>query len=371
MEYNWDLNKLKHLKKEYQMIRLRTQDLTKEDKLYCCQKEEDLNDMIKNMTSNEEYIVKKLRIEILSKPHIKNNQIREYNAIPKFVRKMLFNSIKAIHDVREFASIPYSHISLSNQDLIDLAREFFRWIPNKNYYPFIDSYTNLRNHYLRFSPTSSLYYNGGTFFFDLDHSTPYFEVRRKQTLEDIFILNHELAHGIYGNLIRNFENSSYYYLAELEGLYFEYLTVPFLEEKKLITHEETQIFYLDQLDIFFNCLSTFYFHYLLIRFKKKRIPPMIENLEFFLDLDEIPFVIDEEMLREILKEKVQVDAKYAFSYLVSFYLQNLNDVEKSFSLFEKLKYNRTPELQDLFNKHNMNIHDFYYLKERTLSLTKK
>ena len=246
MEYNWDLNKLKHLKKEYQMIRLKTQDLMKEDKLYCLQKEEDLNDMIKHMITNEEYTIKKLRIEILSKPRIKNNQIKEYNAIPTFVRNMLFNSIKAIRDVREFASIPYPNLSLTNQDLVDLARDFFRWIPNKNYQQLIDSYTNPENHYLRFSPPSSLYYNGYTFFFDLNHFIPFFEIRRKQTLEDIFTFHHELAHGIYGNLIRNLENSSYYYLAELEGLYFESLTVPFLEEKKLLTHEEAQIFYLDQ-----------------------------------------------------------------------------------------------------------------------------
>lgn len=371
MDYNWDLNQLKHLKKEYQMIRLKTQDLRKEDKRYCLQNEDDLKVMIKHMISDKEYREKKLKIEIFSKPHIKNKQIKEYTSIPKFVRKILFNSIKTIREVREFENQGFSPISWSNQDLVDLSREFFRWIPNKNYFQLIDSYTNSQNHYLRFSKTSSFYYNGYTYFFDLDYFRPYFEIYRKQTLEDIFTLNHELAHGLYGNLIPHIENSAYYYLAELEGLYFEYLTVLFLEEKKFITNTEKQIFYLDQLDIFLNCVSTFYFHYLLLYFKKKSIPLTLENLEFFLDLDEIPFVIDEEMLREILKEKVQENAKYAFSYFLCFYLQNINDVEKSFSLFEKLKYNRTPELQDLFKKHSINITDLNYLKERVLSLTKK
>lgn len=348
MEYNWSLEKLSRQKRQLKALLRKTNGLTHQEK-------ETIKESIEYLTEMSSSILLKKDINFsffknpkyLDSNHLltKENYLI-FEEIPLYLIETILKAtscFKKLHD--NYDDLEPPKMNLSNQDLVALSHDFYRWLPNKNYVKAFDFYTDPNRCLLHFNKNGHRALIGETTFFYYPIYRPYFLIDRDQTINDFLTLNHEIAHGImYKYDTITSINNHHYYLMELEGTYFDFLSIEYLKQfmGEDIIHELEYSRFTSSYDDFI----IFYITTMAVNLFKRKKDISITSIEEKILKHELPFYIDETILLESLSTNLKIITKYLLSYLVSLDLEMLyeKDPEYSFHTFEQIRNNKTNDL---------------------------
>lgn len=347
MEYNWSIEQIEEHKKQVKYLLKHTKGLTKEKKRELKETILGLIELEKQMSMDEVYYSFQPKIKYADpSKFLPIYTLQEYTRVPINIKDYIFNSIPYFKNfVDNYHLLEVPMINLTNQELVSMSHDFYKWLPNKNYEKDFRNFTNPENHLLRFVSNPTVDILGLTQPFYYPTYQPYFSISRNNTIDDFETLNHEIAHGIFfkeDNL--QSINGYHYYLMELEGSFFDYLTGRFL----MGIMDDSIIKQLDYYKFINNYeyICELYLIQLVIRLYLKKKAIDISEIEKIVLKDELSIPINENILSTTLYENVYVYFQYSLSYFTSLDLETIAeyDLEYAFYLFEKIRRNKTDDI---------------------------
>lgn len=368
MEYNWDIQKIRNLKQKHIELLRKTSGLTSDEKKgikeqieKLKQMEEELNPSLLSLPtfSKEKYVDKD---KLLSQ-----ETLNSYFETPKFIREIIGKSLFLFQNFKE----PLCNCALpkkkpSNEEIVNVARNFYKWLYNGNYEQLFLHYTNPNQHLLRFkkgNPTETLL--GETVFFYYPQYLPFIQINKEGNSKDFLTLNHEIAHSIFYIFENNNSyNTDHYFLLELEGSYFDFLSLEFLKERNIITKQEIQALEYAQILAIIDSFRLFYINYLKI-FSYKKINQV--SLEFMKEksrehgLSDFISVSSMDIHRNV---NIKKEAKYIISFLTSLDLlkKYKENPIMAFQTFLNIRENKKESIQKVLIENGIS----FIKKEYTL-----
>ena len=258
---------------------------------------------------------------------IKDWQLKkQYYQIPQGIIKRI---LKESEKVKSTFSQPYQKLIpyfTQKEELFAMCHEFFAYFPFlEENYKMLATFEKKTSFILQQSNSK---YHGLTVRDWL--GKPSFKLYYNYSLEDLIVLNHEYAHGFYWQNFYTYEEQPF--LSELEGYFFEYLTLTFLKEKKIITlSEEKKIENNDVQNI------------------KEMFFKFMHGYNYINGTDH---TLSNQYYLKTKQVNLEEEAIYIYSYLVNSYLKQMakNDLEKSFYYFKRLKEEKNREEAKLILK---------------------
>lgn len=381
MEYNWDKKKIETLKKEYIILKRHTNGLTKEDKIAINNKLKFIKEMLDILCPSKEKIFSfSLPTKYMDKTkYLPKYTWKDYQEIPEYICNWIVNSIQALQNYEDLVDKQnLSNFLLSDKELVELSHDFFRWLPNKNYVQKAEKYMDKKENLLRIQNASFNSNFGTTYPFSYPLYIPYFLINRENTINDFCTLNHEIAHGIFYASDNGISlASNHQYLLELEGNFFDFLSLEFLKEKEIVSKEVThKLDFNEFLEMLDSSVVDFYFQYLGISLYSKHKRISMTDISQNLLNQQIPFYINETLLLFYLQEDSKELARCAISFLTSLDLEKLYTQDRDFAFheFEAIRYNKTNDLEKNLTNHGITFMQDGYQnlqeKIRKLSLIK-
>lgn len=315
MNYIWDENDLRKRKNELLQIK-KIKNNKALDPILLENDLQLLNEMLCRLHS------KTSDFTVLEKPEIvKKDLMKLYKNTPKFIKNLLLGTWKIIS--RYDLDIPLDKIPtqfISDEDLVTLSHDFYRWIPNKNYVQLVEHYTNKDVHllFIKNHPGNAFYGLAFSIYFPI--YTPYILLMRENTIADVITLNHELSHSVYNIFDRNRPH----YLKELEGYTYDYLSLEFLSEQSIIDESTKKIlmetFFDEAIYKFFEFFLTFFLSRTRYHFQERALDYQI--------IHKFPCNIPSDL---------DMTITYILSFLTFLDLDFETDREKAFYTFEKIR----------------------------------
>lgn len=346
MEYCWDIEKIRKHRKDIKNILRKDSTLTKEQK-------EDLKDEIRGLIELELSLFpnkKKFSLPKREKYIDKNHLLPlstydDYFDIPEDIKTVVIDAVNCFqnfHDTYDRFELP--HLELSNQELVDMSDDFYQWLPNKNYLQLYREYTNPYNHQLHFFPYCNSVARGDTIMFFHPLYTPYFSIYKNNTIDDFITLNHEIAHGIFSINDDFYADQPSYYLRELEGEFFNFLSCSYLKGKisNQIIERIEYLYFITQ----FNDFMTIYLTHLAIHLAQNKGKISFDSIQEKIIQNKLIFSFDKSILAKSLLEDPTTTANYSLSYLTSLDLEPIfeQDPEYAFYLFERIRRSKTNDI---------------------------
>lgn len=361
MEYSWDINKIRNHKLQYKKASKEICGLTKDEKVSIKENIAYFEEMEAIYYHQDFYSFPYKRVKYVDKNHFMPiTTFRDYYTISRFIRHTLMDAAKCFKDM-ENTHVPVAipeHI-FSNEELVEMSMDFFRLLPKK-YQQEFNFYTNPHRHLLQFNTHYSDDVKGLTFPFYYPTYRPYFLINKKGDIDDFCTLNHELAHGIFYQNSGTLLDSDSYFLFELEGYFFDFLSFQYLKNiyDEPVVHELEYRQLLSEYDDFISFYLISYATFL----SREKIPIDLSRVQRRALCDDFSINLNENILLQTLAVEPLKIAKYGLSFLTSLDLENiyLEDPEYAFSLFEKIRMNPSYELLDDLRKNNITFMDDGY-----------
>lgn len=359
MEYNWSIDKIKKQKIQTLNLLWKTKGFTKEEKQTLKAIIQELTDMENSLLPNKKSFSFPYRTRYIDQRHILpvSTYLSYRDNIPFYVKKIILDAVSCFqkyHDTYDGIELP--NLSLSNQELVEMSYNFYHWLPNKEYLKFFKKYTNPNKHLLRFTHHQLTELTGETRFFYYPTYRPYFLIDKSNTFTDFITLNHEIAHGImFQNDTSVFQRSEHYFLQELEGSFFDFLSIQYL--KKSLPIEIIQELEYTRFITLYNCFTDFYITDLTIQLFQQGKNISVIPIQRKILKQGLPFYLDETILLSSLQGNPKENAKYLISYLTSLDLEGIyeTDPELAFYRFEKIRNNKTDTLFNNLNKNGISF----------------
>lgn len=340
MTFNWDIKEINDFLKINKILKNNNND--------CLTDYSNLLEM-KSILTNKRFNLKPLSLYLNKERYYKKNTILDIS--DDYLKYSILNSINCLKDIlinEETFILP--KMDISNENLIELTKDFFKFIPNSLHYDKILKLLDPSNKSIRIQD----YYNGFSCIFLIDHPYSKFFIllERDNSLNDLLSLNHECSHYLFMPL-----NTPHTFLHELEGIFFEALTLEFLKDKISLEHYE-KLKYDYCLDNISN-LFGFYIHNIALKLKENKKAFSIKNFNQEFNKDEINLLLSKSDLMNILSIDTLNFCCYAFSLLVCLDLKNLmaQDLEKAYYEFEAIRTNKDEDLFTNLKKHSIT---FFY-----------
>ena len=366
MKYEWDIKKIKILKQKYYKLLLKSfyqNHYLKEKFIELKELENFINPPIISLNHS--------RIKYLDKQkYLSKESFEDYFKISKEIKSLILKTLPIFANFKEPSKIDnFSSFPIANKGLIELSHDFFKWLPRNSYISYFNYFTNPNNNLINFFDDYYLNILGLTSVFFYPTYTPLFEIFRTKTIQDFLTINHELAHGIfYKDESIKSQTNNHYFILELEGYFFDFLSIEYLKEKKIIDLSTLNKLELSEclnaLDCFINFIITSFMINKYNKLKKIDIKAISEFVFQYNLLDSLSFYHEENPL---------YSAKYSLSYLVSLNLEKIyqQDKEYAFYLFEKIRCNKTNDIIKNLRLHNITFMDDNYQNLRNKLRTLK
>lgn len=348
MQYCWNIEKIRKQRHQIQSLLRNRVYSSKEEKEELKIEIKTLTDMEKEIEDNHLYYHHSIsRIKYADpKKFLPIYTLQEYCMIPYDLRNVIISSATCFQNfIDNHSDIELPHIELSNQELVEISDDFYQSLPNQKYLKYFRMFTNPENHLLRFINGSDNDYFGLTRLFYYPNYRAYFSIGREHTIEDFETLNHEIAHGIcfqkdnYKTL-----NSKHYYLTELEGHFFNYLSRKYLVGKvdNTVINQMNYYYFITYFNQIVELYLIDYATFLAMTNRNISIPTIKKKIL----RDEFPIFIDESRLLTAFHENPKVNTLYTLSYLIDLDLESIyeQDPEYSFYLFERIRKNKTNDI---------------------------
>ena len=357
MTYRWNDYELKQLRKNYLDL-LKHQILVgnSAQQKECLKKIDELTFMI-HQTSIQDILPK----SYLDKNHyLKKDDYRMFITTDLELQKVILNAAKTLQGFISDEDEPLTKVPLTNKELCELSVEFFEWV-NKKYATIAKYITNPVNSFIQIKPDYHQTYFGHTHHFTYPNNKTYIQVNRNKTLEDVLNFNHEMAHGISSFYERTFIPSNEL-LTELEGVFFELLTLTFLKEKKyfpenLIALVEKNC-HLKYIEAFYPYLTLYIAS---LEYHKTREVTYENAYQKMLEWGFIENLTYEHFLN-MMSSNPQENIKYILGYLTSLDLENIyqEDPEKAIHLFQQIRFQKEKDMIEHLRCHDITFMDNGY-----------
>ncbi len=315
MKYNWDLKKINTLKQKHIELLRKTNGLTKEEKKGIKEQIEKLKQM--ENTLNPTFSLPNLKNTkyVDKEKMLSQNALQNYLEIPPKIRQTILKALPIIKNFSE-NNINLPKRNITNQELIELSHDFYQWLP-KSFLQLFLAFTNPNNHLIQFTNLNTAdTLLGETYFFYYPYYTPFFKVAREKTIKDFLTLNHEIAHGIFYAFENNLSiNTNHYYALELEGSYFDFLSLEFLKENNMISMQEKKALEYFHISTIVESFELFYLNYLKVLCYKNSKQITLEAIfQKSLEQGLSDFINPTDIYLDI-------DAKSEAKYIISFLIQ--------------------------------------------------
>jgi len=301
---------------------------------------------------------------------VTNCNLSHYDLIPRQILDDILGAIYKLNNDILIIDYDIPILNITDDQLVELSYDFFKWIPttNKKYIDSFRQYTDKKNHHLKFGNDVTFCF-GTTYYTNYPFYKPYFFINRKHDCDDFLSLNHELAHGLFHN--SRFVNQDSFFIGELEGYFFEFLSIEFLKDK--INREDiNKLISIKYSDEFSRFTDIYIQDYVIRLFKNNKIFH-IDFIKENISSKNLPFFIDYEVVDSAFIDLCDFIAQYLFSYLVSLDLQQIfkSDPEFSFYLFENIKTNTKDDLYTNLRKNGISFfEDDYQSLEKNIMMMK-
>lgn len=355
MEYRWSVSEFdKHIE-EYKKLRKQISIFNSSERNECNYRIYQLEDM-------KNYLLGKKELESPSTNFIfykdKNKFLptkiyKSYLNIPEYITETLLSATLEFRNLKPYEDekiLPI--IGLTDDEIIKMSYDFFKWLPKKEYLNLFEEYILKRNNLLHFSYEDYGFLAGETIPFRYPIYTPYIHILKEDTINDFISLIHEIGHTI---MLKNDDVNSlisnHYYLMELEGFFFEYLARRYLKEK--FDDESIDLFEFVDFGNIYNSFLDFFILDTGVNLVDHRKTIDIQYVQEKILKEELPFEINENILINSLHTDPVVSIKYLFSFLTSLdlELEADSDIEKAIYRFEKIRNNKDNVFQNLTDNH--------------------
>ena len=144
----------------------------------------------------------------------------------------LCKNIKANSSQRKEVSL--TTLKLSPQELIEISRDFYKWLGDKEIYDYasemLDDKSHLQFKNLKYQENDFGMASGMTYYDPLFEEA-YVGILQEFTLFDAQVLNHEIMHSIDFRMHQKLPSNNYYGFHEVPTYTIDYLFLDYLEEK--------------------------------------------------------------------------------------------------------------------------------------------
>ena len=267
----------------------------------------------------------------------------DYKSINAFFRNVPFGVNDNMILLSEIEEEPeYPDLKISDDELISTGYDFYSKLPTKNkeYLKLYSIYTSKKNDFLdlRHYDYELFGIMAQTFPIYFPSYTPYFVINRCNKLSDLISVCHEVAHGIYFRPnMKNGTCKRINELNELEGLFFNYLTINYA--KNVLGISNTEVAELCDFGTVNNDLIDLIIAYSVIDSISTKNSVRFDDLESDLEKKNLSIKIDKDLIEDLFNTSLSSRMSYLASYLVSTDLETIykNDPEKAFWDFEKIQ----------------------------------
>lgn len=345
MEYNWSIEKIRKQKQETLYALQHKEGLTKNDKDILKNNISILTEMEKSLLPNKMHFSLPKRVKYMDFNRIlPQDTYNNYHDIPYYVTETLLNATYCFKDLDDtYDSIELPYLDITNQELVEMSHEFYQWLPDKSFVKEFEKYTDPKKHLLRFvDKNQDDVIFGITRVFYYPKYIPYILIKKENDIYDFLTLNHEGSHVImYQNDSYQSEISNHYFLTEVEGHFFDFLSIQYL--KKYYPEDIIKQLEYDRFTTIFECLSSIFLTDSAIRLFDKNERISLKPIKRRIKELDIPFYVDNIILKENLLEDIRSNICYCLSFLISLDLEEIYeyDPEYAFYIFKKIRNNKT------------------------------
>lgn len=374
MIYNWDIKELK--KRRRHLLKLLVNPKYNEkDKKEIMEDFELLNEAINEIEVDKLFTLFSKEESYMDKEQlIPKSYYRSFSKISKNLLRLIYSSTNYFDLLNlDDCSKDQPNYYFSFDCIVESAASFYRSLPNNKYYLEISKYLNNKNHLLTFKYSNEydLLY-GTTFQLFYQNPTSYILVYIMNNINDLLTLDHELAHAYFNKYSTSKTlHTPYYYLTEVEGMFFEYLKEEYLLSQHLY---QSDISYIrqEQMDIVSNMIRNLYISDLVIKYYDKTGKIDEEKI--------MELILKKGLLKEydidILCNSLLMYPRYSIKDCISYFtfldLKNIaeKDVEKALYLLEEIRKDHNPNIFSTLRKNEITFMDdnFKNLKKEFKSL---
>jgi len=263
-------------------------------------------------------------------------------------------------------------IDIPTKEILEITRDFYKNLPDKKYYQEIKKYLNPNNNLLQIDSNHQIIDNVGSLFHANNHS--YGLIYKENTIIDLFVIIHELAHAYFYKYIKaNNLSTPYYYIMETEGRFFDYLTENYLIEKgypKTEINKSNIILLEDQLEM----ITSLYLGKIVVALynQDKRISE--ENVKNKIESKYTNLIYSFNGLEDALTYSPRDYLKEIISYLTYLDLKEIanHDLEKALFLLENIKKDTNPNIFKTLAKNEITfMKDGYQNFQKEIELVKQ
>ena len=242
--YKWDTKKIKEQYKELNKLLRSPYGFSETDLkkinltsfAYYSMLEE--NNKIKyNFTANGHNIIKNKKVFLLRKRLNKvlvslcNSLTNDFSNVYQEFLLQIINNLNN----QNYKYIDEKKLKLTNEEAVTIASGFFKSLEDPEITNLSQKIFNKNNNFIQFAPKEEEddSYNSGTCYYNFIQNNAYYLIKNNNTIMDLFVLVHEVGHGIHFILNPKFANSKYYGFCEILPYTFELLLLDYLKENNL------------------------------------------------------------------------------------------------------------------------------------------
>lgn len=376
MIYNWDINELKKRRNYLLKELLINPNVTVTDRKKIKSDLILLNDMIREVEVDKSFTLFPIR----EKKFMDNEQLLSksyYQAFSKISKKLLdlTDAVTNYFDLLDLDDNSENEISyhFDIDEIIESAISFYHSLSNQKYYLEINKFLDIHKHLLFFKYQSLLNTESGyTFNLFYPNRKSYILVYILNEISDLLTLDHELAHAYFHNYnsMESF-NTPYYYLTEIEGMFFEYLKEEFLQNQHLYL-QDIHTVRKAKIRTILNMAKNVYVGKFIISYYNQNKKIDEAEITEMLFKNGIITDYDIDIVYDSLLTYPRDGIKECISYLTFLDLKNIaeKDVEKALYLLEEIRKDHNPNIFSTLRKNEITFmdDDFKNLKKEYKSL---
>ncbi len=358
MNYNWDIEKLEKQKKIIQNCIRITKGLTKEEIQF-------LKSSIKQIKELEDILFNRYQLNQPRKIHYMDSHkllpiktYQDFQSIPYYIKETILKATRLFKDLDDtYDNIPLPIFNVSNQDLVEMSYDFYSLLPDSSFLKDFIKYTDPKKHLLQFKNAQMKdIFGGQTYIFYYPKYIPYFLIYRRHDISDFLSLNHEISHAImYQHDTYTVDKKNHYFLTELEGYFFDYLSIQYL--KKFYSEEVINQLEYDRITAVLEDFATIFIDDTAIQLFENNRKITLHSIKNRFQKWNLPFSINSVLLKETLWEDVRYHSCCILSLLTSLDLEMIyeKDPEYAFYLFEKIRNNKTDHIFQNLEKNGISF----------------
>ncbi len=301
---------------------------------------------------------------------LRKDVYEEYKKIPHWIKEVILNSLFLYREYDKdafYQELPSSF--LTTKELLQESFQYIDWLHYKPFIHFVQKYFLDHHDFLQMNFHNPNYLGETITCLVRSRYYPFIRMSKKNTIEDIATLSHELFHAYYFQNPCEMEQTYLWYLTELEGDLSDFLFSCYLEEK----HVSPKIVENIRDNYFANGFNQLYSLYLCdLVCKEYEQTHQIDLEKTELQTLDSPFAFyDNDFLKSILSLEPIQNAKYALAFLINLDLADIyeENLQDSMKIIENIRKNANGNFFKTLSCNHVHFYEDHY--ERILKYIQK